>query len=256
MIRRVLVGLGLAVVGLVALVGFEILMLSRREYLPEDPGYRVDARVDPSSGSPGATPVRLAVLGDSTVVGVGSPTERESLPVLIAQRVADGAGRSVQVVGFGISGARTGSLPSEQLPVPDGFDVVVLVVGSNDATHATPWLEVRQQTIEMLDPRSRAPRWWCWPAGRASAAPRSSPSRCEHCSIDIRGSCVTNSARQLPDSRAFDSSILPRRPARASGGSRLSPDATSLDGFHPSPVGYGFWAVAIAPAVVEGLEAG
>ena len=151
MIRRVLVGLGLAVVGLVALVGFEILMLSRREYLPEDPGYRVDARVDPSSGSPGATPVRLAVLGDSTVVGVGSPTERESLPVLIAQRVADGAGRSVQVVGFGISGTRTGSLPSEQLPVPDGFDVVVLVVGSNNATHATPWLEVRQQTIEMLD---------------------------------------------------------------------------------------------------------
>ena len=93
MIRRVLVGLGLAVVGLVAQVGFEVLMLSRREYLPEDPGYRVDARVDPSSGSPGATPVRLAVLGDSTVVGVGSPTERESLPVLIAQRVADGAGR-------------------------------------------------------------------------------------------------------------------------------------------------------------------
>ena len=25
--------------------------------------------------------------------------------------------------------------------------------------------------------------------------------------------------------------------------------ATSVDGFHPSPIGYGFWADALAPAV-------
>ena len=34
------------------------------------------------------------------------------------------------------------------------------------------------------------------------------------------------------------------------------PDATSSDGFHPSPIGYGFWADAIAPAVVEALGPG
>ncbi len=33
------------------------------------------------------------------------------------------------------------------------------------------------------------------------------------------------------------------------------PEATSDDGFHPSPIGYGFWADALAPAVVEALEA-
>jgi lysophospholipase L1-like esterase len=32
------------------------------------------------------------------------------------------------------------------------------------------------------------------------------------------------------------------------------PDATSSDGFHPSPIGYGFWADAIAPAVVDALS--
>ena len=32
------------------------------------------------------------------------------------------------------------------------------------------------------------------------------------------------------------------------------PDATSSDGFHPSPIGYGFWADAIAPVVVEALD--
>jgi lysophospholipase L1-like esterase len=31
------------------------------------------------------------------------------------------------------------------------------------------------------------------------------------------------------------------------------PEATSSDGFHPSPVGYGFWADALAPAVVDGV---
>ncbi|MBA3586444.1 MAG: SGNH/GDSL hydrolase family protein, partial [Chloroflexi bacterium] len=34
------------------------------------------------------------------------------------------------------------------------------------------------------------------------------------------------------------------------------PEATSSDGFHPSPIGYGFWADAIAPAVVAAFEAG
>jgi lysophospholipase L1-like esterase len=32
------------------------------------------------------------------------------------------------------------------------------------------------------------------------------------------------------------------------------PEATSSDGFHPSPIGYGFWADAIAPAIVAGLS--
>jgi lysophospholipase L1-like esterase len=33
-----------------------------------------------------------------------------------------------------------------------------------------------------------------------------------------------------------------------------TPEATSSDGFHPSPIGYGFWADALAPAVTAGLE--
>lgn len=32
------------------------------------------------------------------------------------------------------------------------------------------------------------------------------------------------------------------------------PEATSSDGFHPSPIGYGFWADAIALTVVNALS--
>lgn len=254
MIRPVLAAIGLALVGFVALIGVEVLLLTRREFLPSDPGYRVNARVEPTSGATDETPLRLAVLGDSTVSGVGSPTERESLPILIAQRVADGTGRPVEVVGFGVSGARTASLTSDQLPLPPGaFDAAVLVIGSNDATHATLWLELRSQTVAMLRHAAEsgalvvlagAPRF-----SGASVIPE--PLRTM---VDLYARILAGEQRsavaQSPGARFVDlaADASPRFDGR--------PEATSPDGFHPSPIGYGFWADAIAPVVVEGLEAG
>jgi len=252
-IRRVLLAIGLGLVGLGVLVGVELLLLLRREYLPSDPGYRIDARVNPSSGVADAAPIRLAVLGDSTVVGVGSPTELESLPVQIAQRVADGAGRPVEVVGLGNSGARTATLISDQLPLIEGaFDVVVLVIGSNDATHATPWPDVRRQTVEMLDRASGSgallvlagtPRF-----SGTEIIPEPLRTMVDRYSTVLRGE-QRAAAAEFPDVRFVDLAVeaSPRFIGR--------PDATSSDGFHPSPIGYGFWADAIAAAVVEALPA-
>ena len=252
--KRVLATIGLVVAAFAVLIGVELWLLSRREFLPPDPGYRIDGRVEPSSGPNDAAPVRLAVLGDSTVAGVGAPTEPESLPMLIAQRVAEQSGRPVEVVGFGISGARTATLSSDQLPLPDGaFDVAVLVVGSNDATHATPWLELRRQTAVMLQRAAEsgalvvlagAPRF-------SGAAVIPEPLRTI---VDRYSAILVGEQRaavaQSPGARFVDlaAEASPRFDGR--------PDATSSDGFHPSPIGYGFWADAIAPVVVEGLTGG
>ena len=252
-IKRVFLFIGLAVVGFVALIGVEMFLLSRREYLPEDPGYRIDARIEPSAGPSDGPSIRLAVLGDSTVAGVGSPTERESLAVLIAQRTADLAGRPVEVVGFGISGARTATLTSEQLPVPDGFDVVVLVIGSNDATHATPWPDLRRQTVEMLGLATEgearvvlagAPRF-----SGTQIIPEPLRTMVDRYAGVLREEQRT-AAAGFPGARFVDIA------AEASPRFEGRPDATSSDGFHPSPIGYGFWADEIAPAVVDALEAG
>lgn len=173
--RRLLQAVGFIVGALVAVIGVELVMLSRREYLPSDPGYVVDMRVEPRGGASGE-PVRLAVLGDSTVVGVGSPTEAESLPVLIAQRVADATGRPVEVTGFGDSGARTATLTADQLPrVGGGFDVLVLVIGSNDATHAT--LRGARTGRRICAPAQNLRRFAAiarprWAIGAGSPAPR------------------------------------------------------------------------------------
>lgn len=251
MIKRALVFVAFAFAGFGALIGVEFLLLSRREYLPSDPGYRIDARVEPSSGPGDAAPVRLAVLGDSTVVGVGSPTELESLPVLIAQRVADG-GRPVEVTGFGVSGARTATLSAEQLPLPEGFDMVVLVIGSNDATHATPWPDLRRQTAEMLE-RATASGASVVLAGTPAFSsteiiPEPLRTMVDRYSGILRGE-QRAAAADFPAVRFVDlaADASPRFSGR--------PNATSSDGFHPSPIGYGFWADAIAPAVFAALEA-
>lgn len=248
--RRLLLAAGLAVVGFVVLIGVEFVLLSRREYLPSDSGYAVDARVEPAGGASG-NPLRLAVLGDSTVVGVGSPTEAESLAVLIAERVAEGTGRAVQVTGFGVSGARTATLTSDQLPLVDGaYDALVLVIGSNDATHATPWPLMRSQTIEMLERATSlgmpvvlagSPRF-----SGTEIIPEPLRTMVDRYSGVLAGE-QRAAAAAVPGVRFVDLA------ADASPRFEGVPEATSSDGFHPSPIGYGFWADAISPAVVAAL---
>lgn len=236
---------------LAVVIAVELVLLGRREFLPSDPGYAVDARVEPRAGASSLRTVRLAVLGDSTVAGVGSPSEAESLPLLIAERVAEATGRSVHVTGFGVSGARTATLTSDQLPrVSTGFDVVVLVIGSNDATHATPWLDLRRQTVDMLERTTSlgvpvvlagTPRF-----SGAEVIPEPLRTIVDRYSGILRGE-QRAAVDAVSGARFVD--IAADASPRFAG----VPEAFSSDGFHPSPVGYGFWADAIAPAVAAAL---
>ena len=240
-------GAGAAIGSVAGLVGVELVLLGRREYLPTDPGYRVDSRVGPATGQP----IRLAVLGDSTVAGVGSPTEAESLPVLIAERLAAATGRPVAVRGFGVSGARTATVLADQLPQVDvGVDAIVLVVGSNDATHATPWPSFGRQVTELLQ-RARE----LAPIVVLAGTPRFHAN--EIIPEPLRTLVDRYSSLLRREQRAAVEAVAGVRfvdlAAEASPRFLGVPEATSSDGFHPSPIGYGFWADALAPAVADGL---
>ncbi len=249
-----------------AVVGGEVWLAMNREYLPTEPAYRIDARVAPRTGDgsgevkdgtgPGR-PVELVVLGDSTAAGVGSPSVEETLPALIAQRVADAVDREVHVVGYGVSGARTDDVRSEQVPrlLDAGVDVVVIVIGSNDVTHVTPAWEMEERTRRLLAAaRARTgapvvlggiPQFRTVPALlqplRAITGAYAGPlRRAQHRAVRAEGDGV----------RFVD--IAAEASPRFVG----VPESMSSDGFHPSEVGYGFWADALAPAVAELVREG
>ena len=244
---------GGAIGSAVGLIATELAILSRRPFLPFDTGYRVDELIPAPDGRTEA-PLRLAILGDSTVAGVGSPTARNSLPVLIAQRVASGTGRAVRVAGHGVSGARTADIAARQLSaLVDRVDAIVIVVGANDATHATPWPRFRADVeLLLLAAADRAAVTVLAGTPRFHANPIiPEPLRTF---VDRYAGLLRRQQRSavegVPGTRFVDLA------ADASPRFIGVPEATSVDGFHPSPIGYGFWADALAPAVISGLADG
>ncbi len=127
------------IVPLLGLVAGQAVLLSRR-YGASPALAPVDVTVAPSSGALiSETTVELAAFGDSAMAGVDVHHVDDSLPVQLAQRVADSTGCPVHVVGYAVSGARTIDVLTEQLPgVRRKPDVSVLVIGTNDVTGVTP----------------------------------------------------------------------------------------------------------------------
>lgn len=234
-------------VGFAALLALQAVIARSGEQLPRDPGYRVDGVVVPDSAAEAG--VRIAVLGDSTVAGVGAPTAEGSLPVLLAERVADRLGRPVEVSAVGVSGARTADVVAAQVPELAGLqpDVVVVAIGSNDVTHLTPPWTLRRQTSELAE----AVRAELDAPVVLAGIPRFSGARVM--AQPLRG-VVDRYARVLRDVQrdaAQEAGIGYVEIARDASPRFVGvPDAMSEDDFHPAPVGYGFWADAIAPAVV------
>lgn len=225
----------------------QILIVMRGDYLAP-PGGTVSAEVGSPTGDH-EEPLRVAVIGDSTVAGTGADDIDGTLPVLLGERLAVALGRRVSVVGHGISGARTGDLIGTQVPRIDGADVVLVVIGSNDVTHLTPPWVLRKQTRQLLESlretpvvlggvplfggATALPQPLRWLVGRYAAVLREVQ---RDVAVPAEGVEFVDIARE------------------ASPRFRGVPDAMSGDGFHPSAVGYGFWADALAAGVVRAVD--
>lgn len=236
--------LGIAVTAVVLLVVGEIVAARNRTYLVDVP-FTVDRTVGPAGSR--RAPLELRVLGDSTAAGVGTASVEDTLPSLLAERVARRTGRPVHVVGLGVSGTRTADQSASQIPTVRDADVVVVVVGSNDVIHATPPWRMREQTAQMLADTARAgapvvlggiPRFY----GVGALA---QPLRAI---VDGYAGVLRDVQRDVASARA-DVTFVDIA-ALASPRFLGVPASMSSDAFHPSTVGYGFWADALAPAVV------
>ena len=83
--------------------------------------------------------IRLAVLGDSGAAGFGVETPDQTTGAVLAQGLADGAERLVDFRCFAIVGAQSSQLTAQvNAALRWRPDVVAIVVGANDVTHAVP----------------------------------------------------------------------------------------------------------------------
>lgn len=233
------------VVGLLAVLAGELQYARSRDYA-------ADPKFDLERSFPGEGPtIELAVVGDSTVAGLGTEDVDDTLPVQIGLELAARTGRPVHVRGYGVSGATTGSVLEQQLPdVPHDFDVLVFEIGSNDVTHMTSLDEIERRTRTLIDVgRSHAPIVVLGTAGRLDTPNFKRPLRDI---IVARASQVRG--RQIAAARAESIGVVEIGGHRIGDEFNATKGAVSFDGFHPARAGYGVWARALAQEVTEQLD--
>lgn len=256
---RVARAVGLAVGAFAGVVAVQFMRLQRMEFLPGHPGFYINHIVRPPRPTTTAR-LHMVVLGDSTTAGVGVSRPEDSLPYLLAERVAAAESAPVRVVSFGWAGARAADVEGSQLtralaPLratePDPFlvdaDLVVVVVGANDATHQTPPGRFRASIRHALGTiRAHAPRARVVLAGIPAfrgALPQMEPL------IFIADSYARLlrpiSRAEAEAAGAAYADLAAEVPRRIRGRA----DALSEDRFHPSVVGYTAWADVIAEAL-------
>jgi lysophospholipase L1-like esterase len=245
--------LGLVVPVVVGLVVGQTVRLSRR-FVATPALAPVDVMVTPFGNALiSATVVEMAAFGDSAMAGVGVHRVEDSLPVQLAQRVADSTRRRVHVIGYARSGARTIDVLTRQVPQVRGEpDVSVLLVGTNDVISLTRPVTLTHSSRALLDalvslgapvvmsslPKFQAMRLLPHPLKAAVLGYGA-----------LVGAVQRRATAMQPRVRLVD--------VVGTVGSEFvtDPGLMSADSFHPSAAGYGRIADALATQVLSVLEA-
>ncbi|KAF1065686.1 MAG: hypothetical protein GAK45_02136 [Pseudomonas citronellolis] len=196
------------------------------------------------AGQPSSTePLRLLLLGESTVAGVGASCLQFALAGRLASALAAQLQRPVAWSALGENGITLGEACERLLPQVDraDYDLVVLVFGVNDSTGLTSakrWRTGWQRLIGHF--QQHGAQVVC------TAVP---PLR--------HFSALPWLLRQLLGRRAewLDTQLRTVAEAQGAGYSAVSlamrPDYLAMDGYHPSALGYQVWAEQLAHWLVD-----
>ncbi|MGH3716747.1 MAG: SGNH/GDSL hydrolase family protein, partial [Micromonosporaceae bacterium] len=100
---------------------------------PEEPAPAADGTY--GEHEPGE-PLRLVVLGDSSSVGLGAATYRQTPGAVLARNLARIAGRPVQLRTAGVIGALSADLDDQvRRALAHQPDLALIMIGGNDVTH-------------------------------------------------------------------------------------------------------------------------
>ncbi|MGY1639823.1 SGNH/GDSL hydrolase family protein [Geodermatophilus sp. SYSU D00703] len=241
-------GLGLVGAGVVALLRAQARAARRR----------VEARTskaDPPSGNGvygrgRGKPIVLAVLGDSSAVGLGVERAAETPGVLLAAALAELAERPVRLVRLAVSGAESYEL-EEQVDeaLVERPDVVTIMIGANDVTSRTrPAVSVRHlrdAVRRLVEAGVEVVVGTCPDLG--TIRPIGQPLRL----------LARRWSRQLAAAQTI--AVVEAGGRTVSLGSVLGPRFAedrglfSVDEFHPSGAGYAAAAAVLLPSVADAL---
>lgn len=206
------------------------------------------------TGRPGAAPLRLLVVGDSSAAGVGVEHQHQALAAPLAAALARRRGGLVtwqllattgHTVADALAALRRCAEAGELLPA----DLLVTAVGVNDVVAQTPpatflaRLDALHDTAVAqagvrLSLHSAVP-----PMGRFPLLPQ--PLR----AVLGRDARRLDAALRRHVQSQADRRHVPLPAAPGDGGGAPPPGWMARDGFHPGPAGYPVWAEALAAAV-------
>jgi lysophospholipase L1-like esterase len=245
-------GVGLAGAALVALLRGEARSARRS----------IEARnvkSDPPSGdgvygrSPGkgrGKPLVLAVLGDSSAVGLGVKRATETPGVLIAAALAELAERPVRLVRLAVSGARSVHLADQvDKALVEEPDVAVIMIGANDVTSRTSTAlsvaHLAEAVRRLIDAGCEVVVGTCPDLG--TIRPIAQPLR----------TFARRWSRQMAAQQTI--AVVEAGGRTVSLGSVLGPAFASdhgmfsIDQFHPSAAGYAAAAAVLLPSVADAV---
>ena len=245
--------MGHAIVGAVSLLAaplLPILWLQGRHVRKHTP--RLPEAAGPTVGtiSAAGTPLRLLVIGESTVAGVGAPDHARALTGQIAAALATRTGRTVHWHAVGKIGATARVARTRLVPeVPEApVDIIVLALGVNDVLgfHG-PGRWTRDLTQLIADLRRRvgpAPVVLSAvpPMGHFPAFPQ--PLRGV---LGLRAAALDRAAQRCVPTLVR----VAHSPPRLDGAGGMF----GTDRFHPSIQGYRQWGLQIAESALSLLNA-
>lgn len=181
--------------------------------------------------------LRLLLIGESTVSGVGVQTQQQALAGQLAGLLANARSRPVCWQACGRNGATAADCLSDLLPLlgAQQWDLVVLVLGVNDTTHLTPrwsWRRRIHLLLRYFSGRTQQVLVTAVPPlGHFRALPQPLRGwfglRAGLLDQDLQRCCDAGQARHVPIGLEFEPAML------------------AHDGYHPSAAGYRRWAEGI-----------
>ena len=194
----------------------------------------------------GGEPLRLLLIGESTVAGVGVEAQEVALAGQLAQALAVRLGRPVAWRACGENGITAGEALERLLPqvAQEPADLVLLVFGVNDTTHFSSshsWLNSLQGLARHFTERgAQVVLAGVPPLQHFSALPWLLRQL-----LGWRARLLDRQQRALAQREGL---------ACCATSLEMRPEYLALDGYHPSPIGYRVWGESLADWFVASVQ--